>query len=265
MAKKDLQEQLAVSAATLNQAVQAHWLVKQQVEQLRDPFAAMTIAPSQPLKLNAEQQTAFDQITMAADAGQYQPFLLEGITGSGKTEVYLQAAQHVFDKGQTVLFLVPEIALTPQMVRRVKSRFGAQTAVLHSGLSDGERYDEWRRIERVDVKIVVGARSAVFAPLTNLGLIIVDEEHETTYKQTDNPRYHARDVALWRGKYHQIPVILGSATPSLESRARAQRGIYQHLQLTQRAGGASLPPVTIVDMKTMLADGPETNFFSAIT
>lgn len=258
--KKDLQEQLAVSAATLNQAVQAQWLVKQQVEQLRDPFAAMTIAPSQPLQLNAEQQTAFDQITSAADTGQYQPFLLEGITGSGKTEVYLQAAQHVFDKGQTVLFLVPEIALTPQMVRRVKSRFGAQTAVLHSGLSDGERYDEWRRIERGDVKIVVGARSAVFAPLTNLGLIIVDEEHETTYKQTDNPRYHARDVALWRGKYHQIPVILGSATPSLESRARAQRGVYQHLQLTQRAGGASLPPVTIVDMKTMLADGPETNF-----
>ena len=258
--KKDLQEQLAVSAATLNQAVQAQWLTKQQVEQLRDPFAAMTIAPSQPLHLNAEQQTAFDQITSAADTGQYQPFLLEGITGSGKTEVYLQAAQHVFDKGQTVLFLVPEIALTPQMVRRVKSRFGAQTAVLHSGLSDGERYDEWRRIERGDVKIVVGARSAVFAPLTNLGLIIVDEEHETTYKQTDNPRYHARDVALWRGKYHQIPVILGSATPSLESRARAQRGVYQHLQLTQRAGGASLPPVTIVDMKTMLADGPETNF-----
>lgn len=109
------------------------------------------------------------------------------------------------------------------MVRRVKGRFGAQTAVLHSGLSDGERYDEWRRIERGDVKIVVGARSAVFAPLTNIGLIIVDEEHETTYKQSDNPRYDARNIALWRGQYYQIPVILGSATPSLESRARAQR------------------------------------------
>lgn len=258
--KKDLQEQLLVSAATLNQAVQAQWLTKQKVEQLRDPFSAVTIAPSEPLQLNVEQQMAFDRITAAADTGQFQPFLLEGITGSGKTEVYLQTAQHVFDKGQTVLFLVPEIALTPQMVRRVKARFGAQTAVLHSGLSDGERYDEWRRIERGDVKIVVGARSAVFAPLTNLGLIIVDEEHETTYKQTDNPRYHARDVALWRGQNHQIPVILGSATPSLESRARAQRGVYQRLVLTQRAGGASLPPVTIVDMKAMIAEGPETNF-----
>ena len=258
--KKVLQQQVSVSDATLNQAVQANWLAKVQVEQLRDPFATTTIAPSKPLTLNTEQQHAFDQIKLSADSGQYQPFLLAGITGSGKTEVYLQAAQHVFDQGKTVLFLVPEIALTPQMVRRVKARFGAQTAVLHSGLSDGERYDEWRRIERGDVKIVVGARSAVFAPLNNLGLIIVDEEHEATYKQTDNPRYHARDVALWRGRYHQIPVILGSATPSLESRARAQRGVYQRLVLTQRAGGASLPPVTVIDMKTMLSEGPETNF-----
>ena len=155
---------------------------------------------------------------------------------------------------------MPEIALTPQMVRRVKGRFGAQTAVLHSGLSDGERYDEWRRIERGDVKIVVGARSAVFAPLTNIGLIIVDEEHETTYKQSDNPRYDARNIALWRGQYYQIPVILGSATPSLESRARAQRGVYELLTLTQRAGGAKLPSVNVIDMKETLSRRPETNF-----
>jgi primosomal protein N' (replication factor Y) (superfamily II helicase) len=131
---------------------------------------------------------------------------------------------------------------------------------LHSGLSDGERYDEWRRIERGDVQIVVGARSAVFAPLTNLGLIIVDEEHETTYKQSDNPRYDARNIALWRGEYYQIPVILGSATPSLETRARAQRDVYELLTLTQSAGGAKLPKVNVIDMKETLSDGPETNF-----
>lgn len=258
--KKSLQEIINVSAATLNQGVSKKWLKKTRVEQLRDPFSMITIKPTMALTLNDEQQNALNHIVASADAQKYQPFLLAGITGSGKTEVYLQAAQHVFDQGKTVLFLVPEIALTPQMVRRVKSRFGTQTAVLHSGLSDGERYDEWRRIERGDVKIVVGARSAVFAPLSHIGLIIVDEEHETTYKQTDNPRYNARDVALWRGKYYQIPVILGSATPSLESRARAQRGVYELLRLTQRAGGAKLPLVEVIDMKATLADGPETNF-----
>ncbi|MGQ2284301.1 primosomal protein N' [Leuconostoc pseudomesenteroides] len=257
--KKELQEMLPVSDATLAHAVTHEWLVKKHVEALRDPFKA-TVQKSNPLDLNDEQQQAFDRISASADLHRFAPFLLEGITGSGKTEVYLQVAQHVLKQGKTVLFLVPEIALTPQMVRRVKSRFGEQTAVLHSGLSDGERYDEWRRIERGDVQIVVGARSAVFAPLDNLGLIIVDEEHETTYKQSDNPRYNARDVALWRGEYYQIPVILGSATPSLETRARAQRGVYERLTLTQRAGGAKLPKVDVIDMKDTLADGPETNF-----
>lgn len=258
--KKELQEVLDVSDAVIRQAVEKKWCYITQVELLRDPFATTDISPTEPLPLNDEQRNAYEQITGTFDSGRFQPFLLEGITGSGKTEVYLQAAHHVFKQGRTVLFLVPEIALTPQMVRRVKSRFGAQTAVLHSGLSDGERYDEWRRIERGDVKIVVGARSAVFAPLDNIGLIIVDEEHEVTYKQTDNPRYNARDVALWRGEYYQIPVILGSATPSLESRARAQRGIYTLLRLTQRAGKAQLPAVEIIDMKETLVNGPETIF-----
>ncbi|MCC7669401.1 MAG: primosomal protein N' [Leuconostoc pseudomesenteroides] len=257
--KKELQEMLPVSDATLAHAVTHEWLVKKHVEALRDPFKA-TVQKSNPLDLNDEQQQAFDRISASADLHRFAPFLLEGITGSGKTEVYLQVAQHVLKQGKTVLFLVPEIALTPQMVRRVKSRFGEQTAVLHSGLSDGERYDEWRRIERGDVQIVVGARSAVFAPLDNLGVIIVDEEHETTYKQSDNPRYNARDVALWRGEYYQIPVILGSATPSLETRARAQRGVYERLTLTKRAGGSKLPKVDVIDMKDTLADGPETNF-----
>jgi len=149
--KKTLQEIISVSDAILNQGVEKKWLSKKKVEQLRDPFSMTDIIPTTALTLNEEQQNALHHIVASSDAQQYRPFLLEGITGSGKTEVYLQAAQHVFNQGKTVLFLVPEIALTPQMVRRVKSRFGAQTAVLHSGLSDGERYDEWRRIERGDV------------------------------------------------------------------------------------------------------------------
>ncbi|MGX7052018.1 primosomal protein N' [Leuconostoc palmae] len=258
--KKELQDMLAISPASLNDAASKKWLTKTTVELLRNPLSDMQVKPTEPIPLNIEQKLAYEQILLAAEKQIYQPFLLEGITGSGKTEVYLQVAQNVFEQGKTTLFLVPEISLTPQMVRRVKSRFGGQTAVLHSGLSDGERYDEWRRIERGEVKIVVGARSAVFAPLDNLGLIIVDEEHETTYKQNDNPRYNARDVALWRGAYHHIPVILGSATPSLESRARAHRNIYQFLKLNKRAGDAKLPKVTIVDMKDTLSNYPETDF-----
>lgn len=258
--KHDLQQKLAIGDSVLKQALNKEWLTKVQVEQLRDPLKAMTIDHVEALTLNAEQQMAYEKICHQFDQQRYQPFLLEGITGSGKTEVYLQVAQHVLKNNKTVLFLVPEIALTPQMVRRVKGRFGHQTAILHSGLTDGERYDEWRRIERGEATVVVGARSAVFAPLSNIGLIIVDEEHETTYKQNDNPRYHAREVALWRGRYHQIPVILGSATPALETRARAQRGVYELLRLTQRAGGAQLPHVEVIDMKETLASGEETNF-----
>ncbi|MDF7626977.1 primosomal protein N' [Lactobacillaceae bacterium L1_55_11] len=257
--KKELMEMVDVSAATLRQGEKKGFLKAKQVEKLRRPGGQTPVQPSQPLALNPGQQTALDEVLAAYQQHQYQPFLLEGITGSGKTEVYLQAAQEVIAAGQTVLFLVPEIALTPQMLNRVRSRFGQQTAVLHSGLSAGERYDEWRRIQRGDVQVVVGARSAVFAPLTNLGLIIVDEEHEVSYQQVDNPRYNARDVALWRGRYHQIPVVLGSATPSLESRARAQRHRYELLRLTERAGGAQLPPVELVDMREMLAQGPDDN------
>ncbi len=145
--------------------------------------------------------------------------------------------------------LVPEISLTPQMVRQVKARFGEQVAVLHSGLSEGELYDEWRRIRRGEVRVVVGARSAVFAPLTNIGLIVIDEEHESSYKQEDNPRYHARDVAIWRSKYNHCPLVLGSATPSLDSRARAQKGVYKLLRLTKRANNKKLPEVKLIDLK----------------
>ncbi len=150
-------------------------------------------------------------------------FLLEGVTGSGKTEVYLQVIAQVLAAGQTALMLVPEIALTPQMVDRVKGRFGMHVAVMHSGLSDGEKYDEWRRIARGEAQVVVGARSAAFAPLRHIGVFIMDEEHETSYEQDSVPRYHARDVLLKRAQIHHAPVVLGSATPSLESRARAEK------------------------------------------
>lgn len=182
--------------------------------------------------------------------GDYEkPFLLFGVTGSGKTEVYMNIIEHVLNQGKTAIILVPEISLTPQMVEQFSNRFGNQIAALHSALSDGEKYDEWRRIARGEASIVIGARSAIFAPLKNIGIIIMDEEHSDSYKQGDkDPRYHARDIAIWRAKYHACPVLLGSATPSLESMARAQKGVYQLLTLTERVNGRKLPDVEIIDM-----------------
>ncbi|WP_125709261.1 primosomal protein N' [Companilactobacillus zhongbaensis] len=200
-------------------------------------------------QLTEEQKSAVDTINQAIDEKQPQTFLIEGVTGSGKTEVYLQTIQKATEQNKTALMLVPEISLTPQMVNRVIGRFGNQVAVLHSGLSSGERYDEWTRIENGEVKVVVGARSAVFAPLRNIGIIIIDEEHEASYKQDDNPRYHARDVAKWRSQYHNCPLVLGSATPSLESRARAEKSVYHLIKMTKRINDHPLPHVQIVDMR----------------
>lgn len=201
--------------------------------------------------LNDEQQTAFDAIVKSAEV----PFLLEGITGSGKTEVYLQVIAHFLAEGKTAMMLVPEISLTPQMSQRFIARFGEKVAIMHSGLSDGEKYDEWRKIRAGEARVVVGARSAIFSPVENLGVIIIDEEHESSYKQDANPRYHARDIALLRAKWHGATVVLGSATPSLESRARAMRGVYQLLRLTKRANDAALlPSVEIVDMRQQMND-----------
>lgn len=199
--------------------------------------------------LTEEQSEAVSTIDQAIDEKKSQTFLIEGVTGSGKTEVYLQTIQKAVEQNKTALMLVPEISLTPQMVNRVIGRFGNEVAVLHSGLSSGERYDEWTRIENGDVKVVVGARSAVFAPLRDIGIIIIDEEHEASYKQDDNPRYHARDVAKWRSKYHNCPLVLGSATPSLESRARAEKDVYHLIRMTKRINDHPLPHVQIVDMR----------------
>ncbi|WP_102278785.1 primosomal protein N' [[Lactobacillus] timonensis] len=258
--EKEVEKQANISASTVKKGEEEHWLIKLPVEQYRRPHQGKGCQKTAPLKLNQEQQDALSAVASAMDQENTQTFLLQGVTGSGKTEVYLQAIAKALQKGQTALMLVPEISLTPQMVARVCGRFGEQVAILHSNLSQGERYDEWRRIDRGQARVVVGARSAIFAPLKNLGIIIMDEEHETSYKQDDSPRYHARDVAKWRAKYHQAVLLLGSATPSLESRSRAQVGVYQLLRLSHRVNGQSLPPIEVVDMRPEIRQQGETNF-----
>jgi len=221
----------------------------------RDPHAAddVSLLPSQPLVLTPAQAEAVSAVTAAIEApGSSKPLLLFGVTGSGKTEVYLQSVRHAIDRGQTALVLVPEISLTPQTVERFRSRFAglaSGVAVLHSHLADGERHDEWHRIARSGARIVIGARSAVFAPLEKLGLIIVDEEHEASYKQDTVPRYHGRDVAVMRAHLEGCAVLLGSATPSLESWRNTQTGKYTLVTLPQRVDDRRLPLVRVVDMR----------------
>lgn len=259
-AVKEMKE-LGFSTALLNEAAKNGWLTFIEKEAYRDPFANQTFEKTTALSLNAEQQVAVETILQSVQEQQSQTYLLEGITGSGKTEVYLQVIAEVLNQGKTAIMLVPEISLTPQMVQRFKSRFGEHVAVMHSGLSQGEKYDEWRKIERGEAEVVVGARSAIFAPIENIGVIIVDEEHEASYKQEETPRYHARDLAIWRSEYHHCPVVLGSATPSLESRARAQKNVYQRLRLTQRANqAATLPTIDVVDMRQEVENGNVSSF-----
>lgn len=212
------------------------------------------------LKLNQQQESAVEQISQAIGKDS-KPFLIEGITGSGKTEVYLHTIDWVLKMGKTAIVLVPEISLTPQMTNRFISRFGKLVAIMHSGLSDGEKFDEWKKIKTGQARVVVGARSAIFAPLENIGAIIIDEEHELTYKQESNPRYHARDVALLRAKFHQAVLVLGSATPSIESRARASRDLYHFIELTQRANPlAKIPQVEVVDFRDYIGKQSVSNY-----
>ncbi|USS93876.1 primosomal protein N' [Fructilactobacillus ixorae] len=245
--QRELTKVPGISAAVIKTFADRGWVRKVTVEQYRNPYDQPR-HPDQPQPLTPDQQRAVTPINKAIRDQQSTVFLLEGVTGSGKTEVYLQTIQQALDQDEQALMLVPEIALTPQMVTRVKNRFGDQVAILHSGLSNGEKYDEWRRINAGAAQVVVGARSAVFAPLPKVGLIILDEEHDPSYKQSDNPRYHTRDVAIWRAQYHHCPVVLGSATPSLESRARAEKGRYQLLRLPHRINQQQLPAIQIVDM-----------------
>jgi primosomal protein N' (replication factor Y) len=229
----------------------------------RDPYAREHILPTQPLPLNPAQAAALEKIITAMDA-RISPtpnsqlptstFLLHGVTGSGKTEIYLQAIAHALEQGKGAIVLVPEISLTPQTVERFKARFSSgklQTlvAVLHSHLSVGERHDEWHKIRQGRARIVIGARSAIFAPIEPLGLIIVDEEHEHTYKQEEAPRYHARDVAIMRGRMENAVVVLGSATPSLESYYNCKKGKYTLLELPERVDNQKMPHVRVVDLR----------------
>ena len=229
-------------------------------EVYREPDAPELKDVPIPEQLTDEQEIALQAISGSIKAEQPETFLLHGVTGSGKTEVYLRAIQEVLAKGQEAIVLVPEISLTPQMTARFKARFGELVAVMHSALSAGEKYDEWRKIHRGEVKVVVGARSAIFAPFENIGIIILDEEHEATYKQEDTPRYHARDVAIKRAEHYRCPVILGSATPSLESYARASKDVYTLLTLKNRAKNQDLPEVTVVDMREELKAGNRSMF-----
>ncbi|MGH7989155.1 MAG: replication restart helicase PriA [Limisphaerales bacterium] len=229
----------------------------------RDPYAREHILPTQPLVLNPAQATSLEKIKYAMDArisstSNFQlptsTFLLHGVTGSGKTEIYLQAIAHALEQGKGAIVLVPEISLTPQTVERFKARFSSgklQTlvAVLHSHLSAGERHDEWHKIRQGRARIVIGARSAIFAPIEPLGLIIVDEEHETSYKQEEAPRYHARDVAIMRGQMENAVVVLGSATPSMESFYNCKKGKYTLLELPERVDNQKMPRVRVVDMR----------------
>jgi len=229
-------------------------------EVYRNPYDDNKFERTTALELTEQQKKAIEPVKQHIREERHDVFLLHGVTGSGKTEIYLQAIQDVIDKGEEAIVLVPEISLTPQMVKRFKGRFGSNVAVLHSALSHGEKYDEWRRVHRKEVQVVVGARSAVFAPFENLGIIIIDEEHENSYKQEDQPRYHARDVAIHRAEYHGCPVILGSATPTLESYARAQKGVYKLATLTERTNDQAMPEVTIVDMRDELHAGNRSMF-----
>ncbi len=257
---RQLIEEVNTSASTVKALVGKKLLAEQELEVYRDPFEHRTFERTNPLPLTDLQQKAIAPILDSIENKQHEVFLLYGVTGSGKTEIYLQSIQEVIEKGREAIVLVPEISLTPQMVHRFKGRFGDLVAVMHSGLSTGEKYDEWRKIHRKEVKVVVGARSAIFAPFENLGIIIIDEEHETSYKQEDMPRYHARDVAIERAKTYQCPVVLGSATPSLESFARAQKKVYHLLTLPSRMNNHAMPSVEIIDMREELREGNRSMF-----
>ncbi|MFK9115787.1 primosomal protein N' [Peribacillus frigoritolerans] len=257
---KELLELMNTSSGTVKSLVSKGALAEMDQEIYRDPYENRVFEKSIPFTLTAEQTAALKPIQEKIHHDEHDVFLLYGVTGSGKTEVYLQAIASVIEKGKEAIMLVPEISLTPQTVKRFKERFGEQVAVMHSGLSVGEKYDEWRKIHRKEVKVVVGARSAVFAPFENLGLVIIDEEHESSYKQEETPRYHARDVAIERAKSYGCPVILGSATPTLESFARAKKNVYKLLTLSQRMNKNALPAVDIVDMREELRTGNRSMF-----
>jgi len=245
------QHNLATLEETLPKAsTAARSLARRQLARLAlEPVSSNTAPPRAPHTLNPHQQEAFDAIRLALASRQFQAFLLEGVTGSGKTEVYLSAIEAALALGRGALLLVPEIALTPAVAGQFHHRFGARVAILHSAFHDSERAQEWRRIRAGEASVVVATRSGVFAPVQNLGLIIVDEEHDQSYKQQETPRYHGRDVAVVRARNENAVIVLGSATPSLETRYNAERGKYTRLVLPGRIERRPMPTVSVIDMR----------------
>jgi primosomal protein N' (replication factor Y) len=245
------QHNVAVLEDTLPKAsTAARALARRQFARLAlEPVSSIAAPPRAPHTLNPHQQAAFDAIRAGLVSRQFQAFLLEGVTGSGKTEVYLSAIEAALAMGRGALLLVPEIALTPAVAGQFHHRFGERVAILHSAFQDAERAQEWRRIRAGQASVVVATRSGVFAPVRNLGLIIVDEEHDQSYKQQETPRYHGRDVAVVRARNASAVIVLGSATPSLESRYNAERGKYTRLALPGRIGRRPMPQVSVIDMR----------------
>ncbi|MFO7576748.1 MAG: primosomal protein N', partial [Pelovirga sp.] len=253
-----IRETFPAPTPVLRRLVELGCLEQTTGERQRDPFLLEPVPADLPLTLNRDQHEAVAQIGRQLAAASFHTFLLHGVTGSGKTEVYLRSVADCLARGRQALILVPEISLTPQLVARFRARFeplGERIATLHSGLSPGERYDAWRAIRRQRTRIVIGARSAVFAPLPNPGLIIVDEEHDASYKQSEGFRYHARDLALVRGQQQNCPVVLGSATPSLASYYRCQQGDWTLLSLPRRVHAGAMPEVELVDLRSEPLEG----------
>lgn len=228
----------------------------------RDPLAGATLPERDEFELTQAQSTALTEIETTIASGSYAAFLLHGVTGSGKTEIYIRAMRATLSRGKTAMMLVPEIALTPVFSRRLRACFGDQVAIFHSSLTTGERFDEWNRLKRGEARIVIGTRSAVYAPVSNLGLVVVDEEHETSYRQHESPYYHGRDTAIVRARMESAVVLLGSATPSLESFHNAQIGKYRYLQLPNRIANRALAKAEIIDMRKVFAEHRRAEVFS---
>lgn len=259
--KAEVLKELGITSSVIEGLVKKGIIIEVKQEAYRE-IKHITPPNNKRVDLNKEQDSCYQSIKESFNNA--KTFLLHGVTGSGKTEVYLNIIDDVIRMGKEAIMLVPEISLTPQMVSRFKGRFQDEVAIIHSGLSDGERYDEWRKIMRREVKIALGARSAIFAPFTNLGILIIDECHEASYKQDDSPRYNAKDIALWRSSYHNAPLILGSATPNVEDYYLAQKGDYQLLELKKRANGKPLPTSLLVNMCDELKQGNKSIFSKAL-
>ena len=258
----ELLAQAKVSSSSIT-TLQKRKIVEVFEERLRrDPLGDATFEPREDYELTQDQERVLAELDQPLRARAYAPFLLHGVTGSGKTEVYIRAMRVALGLGRSALMLVPEIALTPVFSRRLRMHFGDRVAIFHSSLSRGERFDEWTRVRNGEARIVIGTRSAVFAPIKDLGLVIVDEEHESTYRQQDSPHYNGRDTAIVRAQKESAVVILGSATPSLESFHNASTGKYRYLQLPNRLGNRPMAAAEIIDMREVFARQQKPRIFS---